>query len=87
MPSCDKCGAFTDETGKWAPAKHLSDTSTERDKAVKEAVEVRWTIGAMRGEVTKAQLEVETGVEIDDEEQRIIDALDAHLRTNGRVGT
>jgi hypothetical protein len=27
------------------------------------------------------------GVEIDDGEQRIIDALDAYLRTNGRVGT
>ena len=27
------------------------------------------------------------GVEVDDEEQRIIDALDAYLRNHGRVGT
>lgn len=30
---------------------------------------------------------VSEGVDIDDEEQRIIDALDAHLRNYGKVGT
>lgn len=41
MPTCGTCGAYTDEKGRWAPAKHLLLTSDERDRAVVECEELR----------------------------------------------
>ena len=55
MPACEKCGAHVGADGKWAPAEHLLRTSQERDTAVKAAVELRWSIGGMTGEIAKAK--------------------------------
>lgn len=55
MPSCPKCTAYVDEDGRHAPAKHLLQTSNERDRAVAETGELRWAVGSMRGEITKLQ--------------------------------
>jgi translation elongation factor EF-1beta len=46
MPACAACGAFVGEDGKWAPANHLSQVCTERDKAIKEAGELRWAVSS-----------------------------------------
>lgn len=59
MPACEKCGAHVGEDGKWAPAAQTLALSNERDKAVRDGVELQWVVGGMRGEITKVQLDCE----------------------------
>lgn len=84
MPSCPTCTAFVDEKGKHAPAKHLSEVVTERDKAVREAGELRWAVGSLSAEVAKARAERDDLFEQLKQTRFRIDHARAHL-SNGAI--
>lgn len=55
MPLCPTCKAYVNAKGEWAPADQLSQVCTERDKAQREAGELRWSISTMAADLQAAR--------------------------------
>lgn len=51
MATCERCGATTGEDGRWNPARHLLETSIERDRAVNEAATLRAQVRAFKSKI------------------------------------